>query len=65
MKTVEQIIEIVNPQEIIVKSVNYLQCYVNDKFVEIQKDYHKKQWYQFQTYGKSISPREKFIKWID
>lgn len=64
MKTTAQIIKTLNPSQILVNSSNYLQCVINNKFCEFQTDYHKKQWYQFQTQGTSYNPIEKFVKWI-
>lgn len=67
MKTmnVDQIIETVNPSEVLVKSTNYLQCIVKNDFQEYQYCYHTKQWYEFKTIGNSNSPKEIFVKYIN
>jgi len=65
MTNINTIIEIIKPSEILVKSSNYLQAIVNDKFCEFQKCYIEQKWYQFESYGKSDSPNEKFIKWVN
>ena len=65
MITIEQIIKKTNPTEVLVKSVNYLQCVIANKFCEFQKDYHSDKWYQFKTIGTLDNTDEKFIKWID
>lgn len=65
MNTTNQIIEILNPSEILVNSTNYIQCIINDVFCEFQICYKTKKWYQFKSYGNAMNPKEKFIKYID
>ena len=65
MITIEQVVSKVKPTEILVRSVNYLQCIIEDKFCEFQKDYHAGKWYQFKSTGTLENADEKFIKWIN
>ena len=60
--TVEEIIEIIKPDEIYVKISNYLQCIVDNEFKEFQKCYINKCWVEIQTNGPAISPSEDIIK---
>jgi hypothetical protein len=61
----DKLISFLNPNEILVKSSNYLQCIIEGKFCEYQWDITMKKWYQFQTDGNSDSPTETFISWIE
>lgn len=63
--TIKEIIEFLNPLEVLVSSSNYLQCIINDNFCEFQFCYIEKKWYQFKMIGKSDKPEEIFLKWIE
>jgi hypothetical protein len=61
-----QIIELLNPSEVLTFSSNYISCIINDKLCEFQIDYtNGKRWYQFEYKGKAIAPKEVFIKFIN
>jgi hypothetical protein len=62
--TTNEIIEMINPEEVLVNSSNYLQCIIKGNFCEFQKSYTENKWYQFKSIGKSKSPKEVFLKWI-
>lgn len=64
--TIDEVIELVSPVEIYVKCSNYLQYIDKDgNFKEAQLDYKQLRWYEFKTTGRSDSPIETFVKWID
>jgi len=66
MKTIIEIIDILSPFQILVQSSNYLQFIdCDNKFREVQKDYKVNKWYEFKSFGSSLIPGEKFIKFID
>jgi hypothetical protein len=48
--------------EILYISSNYLQCIINDKFCEFQKNYNFNCWVQFETFGNSNCPNERILK---
>lgn len=65
INTNNEILSKIGKCEILVKSSNYIQCIIENVFCEFQIDYVEKKWYQFKTTGRSNSPKESFIKWID
>lgn len=65
MQTVDQIIAIVQPAEILVKSSNYLQFVDEQGRVKTcQKDYKQKRWYFFDEVGKAECPIEEFLSFV-
>ena len=66
MKTANEILNLLEVKEVLVKSDNYLQIVdVNNNFREFQKDYRKQLWYEFKTVGSSESPTEIFINFVN
>jgi hypothetical protein len=61
-----QLIELLQPSEVLSFGSNFLSCIINDKLCDFQIDYkNSRRWYQFEYKGKAIAPREIFIKYID
>ena len=66
MKTANEILNVLEVKEVLVKSDNYLQIVdVNNNFREFQKDYRKQLWYEFKTIGNSENPTEIFINFVN
>ena len=63
--TVTELKNNLNVSEILYISSNYLQCIINDKFCEFQKNYKFNCWEQFETFGNSNCPQEKTIKLLN
>jgi hypothetical protein len=64
--TVNEIISKLSIKELLVKGVNYIQWIdTNNQFCEAGYDYKTQKWYMFKTTGRSDSPIETFIKFIN
>jgi hypothetical protein len=60
--TTSEVINLLQPEKVLVHSSNYLQCVIEGKFREFQISYKDKCWYEFKTTGNSYEPVEKLIK---
>lgn len=65
MKTVDEIIQILKPKQILTKGLNYLQIIDNnDNLKEYKFDHRKSLWIEFKTEGTSDNPKEIFIQYV-
>ena len=51
--------------EILYICSNYLQCIIDNKFCEFQKNYKFNCWEKFETYGNSNCPQERTLKLLN
>lgn len=63
--TVTELKNSLNVSEILYICSNYLQCIIDNKICQFQKNYKFNCWEQFENFGNSDCPQEKIIKLLN